>query len=217
MFEAPRDIPWIEQLVAKLAPSPITDAALESLAAYVALVASWDRHHNLTGASDVKQLIEILLADAMVLTSPELIPEGARSIDVGAGAGAPSIPLSLLRDDVHALLVEPRKKRAAFMRYAIGSLNLQDRVSIKEQRLDMDHPKALTAGQSFDVALSRATFSPEVWQGIGLVLAPKCVVLGTEALQQLSPLAPARLLRQRSYAWPFSNAPRTLQLLGKSV
>lgn len=213
----PRDIPWIEQLVAKLAPRTITDPALDSLAQFVGLVASWDVRHNLTGASDAKQLIEILLADAMVLSSQDLISDGARIIDVGAGAGAPSIPLTLLRADVHAVLVEPRKKRAAFMRFAIGCLNLHGRVSVTEQRLDLDHPEAIKAGQQFDVALSRATFSPEVWQGLGLAVGQTCIVLGTDKLLQVSPLAPARLLQQRSYAWPYSNALRTVQLLGRSV
>lgn len=213
----PRDIPWIEELVAKLAPTTITYDRLDRLAHYVALVASWDVRHNLTGASDAKQLIEILLADGAVLSSQDLIPEGVRIIDVGAGAGAPSIPLTLLRADVNAVLVEPRKKRAAFMRYAIGCLNLQARVSVVEQRLDLDHPDALSAGQQFDVALSRATFSPEVWQMVGLALGHKCVVLGTDTLLQVSPLAPARLLQQRSYVWPYSNALRTVQLLGRSV
>lgn len=200
-----------------MAPTTLARGTLNRLAQFVGLVASWDVRHNLTGASDAKQLIEILLADAMVLSSQDLIPEGARIIDVGAGAGAPSIPLTLLREDLNAVLVEPRKKRAAFMRYAVGSLNLQDRVTVAEQRLDLDHPQTLRSGRPFDVALSRATFSPEVWQGLGLTLARLCVVLGTDALQQRTPLAPARLVRQHSYAWPFSNALRTVQLLGKST
>ena len=40
-------------------------------------------------------------------------------IDVGSGAGAPALPFALLRPDVSLTLVEPLRKRIAFLRTAM--------------------------------------------------------------------------------------------------
>jgi 16S rRNA (guanine527-N7)-methyltransferase len=183
------------------------DHALDALARFAELVRVWGARMNLTGARDARALAEVLFTDALVLCDAELLPPGSRVIDVGSGAGAPAIPLALLRPDVQLDLIEPLRKRVTFLRTAIGSLALGARVSVHERRLEGPP----LPGVPFDVALSRATFEPQEWLARGLVLAPRVLVLtGIEALPE--PTSGAELQTARAYRLPFGGTPRTVGL-----
>jgi 16S rRNA (guanine527-N7)-methyltransferase len=206
----------VQRFSSEHAPALIAELALElsrdlpgpardELGVYVELVARWNRKVNLTGASDDRALVEILLADAFVLTDRALVPEGARVLDVGSGAGAPIVPLLALRPDLSALCVEPLAKRAAFLRMLSARLSLLPRMRVREARIDPDRPEGL--GEAFELASSRATFEPERWLRLGLSLAPRVLVLlGSAAPPQAPP--GARLLLAERYALPFSRTPR---------
>ena len=175
---------------------------LDPLVAFVELVQVWNARSNLTGARTPEALVDVLLVDALALADEALVPSDARFVDVGAGAGSPSIPLCLLRPDLSATLVEPRRKRVAFMRTAVGALDLVDRVRVEERRLEGPP----LPGAPFDVALSRATFEPAEWLARGRDLAPRVLVLtGAEPLPD-----PDALQRRRDYALPTAGTPRAI-------
>jgi 16S rRNA (guanine527-N7)-methyltransferase len=50
------------------------------------------------------------------------VPEGARVVDVGSGAGLPGIPLGLARPDLTLALVEPMARRVEFLEEAVAEL-----------------------------------------------------------------------------------------------
>jgi len=104
------------------------------------------------------------------------------------------------------VLVEPLRKRVAFLRTAIGSLQLAGRVQVLEQKVD---PAAPSVGEeSFDVAFSRATLTPEVWLPTGLALAPRTLVL---LAGQPTPAGDgARLDSEVAYTLPFSRHARRI-------
>jgi len=54
----------------------------------------------------------------------ELVPNGARIVDVGSGAGLPGIPLALARPDLQIVLVEPLARRVEWLREVIDDLEL---------------------------------------------------------------------------------------------
>lgn len=176
---------------------------------FTALVRQWNARTDLTSASDERSLDEVLFGDARVLADRALVAEGARLVDVGAGAGAPSIPLALLRPDVDVTLVEPRRKRVAFLRTAIGTLSLERRARVVEARIDPERPSV--PGAPFDVALSRATFPPDRWLEVGGRLAPRVLVLTATSEP---PGAPAgwQVRAHRDYGVPSTGAPRAVTL-----
>ena len=54
----------------------------------------------------------------------ELIPAGARVVDLGSGAGLPGIPLAIARPDLQLTLVEPMQRRVRFLEDAVRLLDL---------------------------------------------------------------------------------------------
>lgn len=55
----------------------------------------------------------------------ELVPDGARVVDVGSGAGLPGIPLALARPDLKIVLVEPLARRVQWLHQVIDDLGLE--------------------------------------------------------------------------------------------
>lgn len=64
------------------------------------------------------------------LTLLEFLPPNARFADVGTGAGLPSIPCLIARDDLKAVLIESKEKKASFLRTAVAECGLDERASI---------------------------------------------------------------------------------------
>lgn len=208
----------IERLAVALRRS-VSGEILSDLDLFAELVASWNRKMNLTAAREPRALSEVLFADALMLAEEHLLPRGARVLDVGSGAGAPAIPVALLRPDLVLTLVEPLHKRVAFMRHAIGTLKLSDRVTVLEQRLEVGDAAPL--GSPFDVAMSRATLAPKEWLALGLVHAPTVLVLAVPCqdrpavgappvLERLSYMLPPPALEGLTYSLPSTGAPRVI-------
>jgi 16S rRNA (guanine527-N7)-methyltransferase len=88
-------------------------------------------------------------------------------LDVGAGGGLPGLPFAILRPDVPVTLLEPRSRRAAFLRAAVHELGLTS-VKVAEGRVELPScrlPRGLP--HRFAVVSSRATFPPEEWLRVG--------------------------------------------------
>lgn len=174
--------------------------------AFFELVQSWDARTDLTSARSEVELAEVLFLDAAHLLQGGWT-DGVRTlVDVGAGVGAPTIPLIIAQPSLRAVLVEPRRIRAAFLRTASGSLGLPSRLVVREQRLDPAKPTLPDA--PFDVALSRATFGPDRWLEIGAQLANEIWVFAAGG--EITPPPSLRLVRQVRYTVPSSGAPRAL-------
>ncbi|MEY8209771.1 16S rRNA (guanine(527)-N(7))-methyltransferase RsmG [Corynebacterium sp. MNWGS58] len=80
----------------------------------------------------------------------EAIPEGARVIDIGSGAGLPGIPLAIAREDLQVTLLEPLLKRSTYLAEVVDKLAL-DNVTVVRERAEN-----LGKDAAFDVVTSRA-------------------------------------------------------------
>lgn len=197
-----------KSIQALLSEGDVSADALEKVQRFAEMAQTWGGKIDLFSTTADKELAEILFVDAIELADRGVVPRGAALIDVGAGGGAPTLPLILMRPDLDALLVEPRAKRCAFLRAAIGSLSLVDRVAVLQTTLTLESVSGVSgplAGRHFDVALSRATLSPERWLELGRSLAPRVIVMtGSQ------PAPEQGWLLQRHYRIPSSGAERTL-------
>jgi 16S rRNA (guanine527-N7)-methyltransferase len=174
---------------------------LDRLSQFLDTLVHWNQRMDLTAGRTPDELVDLFLADAVVLAATtEMSTHGPqRWVDVGSGAGAPAIPLAVLRPDLDLTLVEPKAKRVAFLRTALGELSLE-RVQVRRAR-SSDLPDA-----SFDVACSRATLKPDAWLREGARLADSIWVL---LARGATPVLPGwRAAEAHDYEWPLTSAPR---------
>ena len=170
------------------------------------IVQTWRKRTDLVAARSDAELAEILFLDAANTIQARWIEPATSFLDVGAGVGAPTIPILLADESLSGTLVEPRRIRTTFLRTAIGALDIAQRTKALETRIDPKSPSV--EGAPFDVALSRATFGPEEWLKIGAQLAQEVWVLtaGTD----VEPVSGLRLVRRLDYEVPSSGAPRSI-------
>ncbi len=161
----------------------------------------WNRTHDLTAARSDDELLDLMLADAFVLS--KAVAHGGSVVDVGVGAGAPGLALAVMRPDLVVTLVEPLVKRVSFLRVVLGKLERED-VKVLSQ-------KGETLTETFDVALSRATLPPKDWLTLGgRMVTPDGAVLVLLAREE-PPTDPLFDLEETTrYDWPRTGASRTL-------
>lgn len=119
----------------------LNDRQIERLADYYELI---QKHNDLlhlvapAAAEDfaVRHVLESL-------TLLEFLPEKARLADVGTGAGLPSVPCLLAREDLQGFLIESKIKKAHFLEEALTSLNLSRRARILNRQFEeLEKPNA---------------------------------------------------------------------------
>jgi len=95
------------------------DTTVAALARFLAELDRWRRRLNLTGRLSPSDLVSHALES--VLGAP-FLPDGARVVDIGTGGGFPGVPLAVWRPDLELTWLEPREKRAAFLRHVARTL-----------------------------------------------------------------------------------------------
>ncbi|MBY0521321.1 MAG: 16S rRNA (guanine(527)-N(7))-methyltransferase RsmG [Sphingomonas sp.] len=98
------------------------------LAQFVTLVTAEAQHQNLISAATLPHIWRRHIVDSAQLVSLAG-PIRGDWIDIGSGAGFPGIVAACLIDS-SVLLVEPRRKRADFLRDAVTTLGIADRVTV---------------------------------------------------------------------------------------
>jgi 16S rRNA (guanine527-N7)-methyltransferase len=143
------------------------DTAIASVSFYLAELDRWRRRTNLTGALTADELAEHALES---LAGSTLIVNVERVIDIGSGAGFPGLPIAILRPDLSVVLLEPRGKRAAFLRHVVRALKLPN-ATVLEARIQE------VGGQTFGVATTRAVGDFASWIGDSAFLVPRGLLL----------------------------------------
>src|SRR5689334_20580660 len=146
---------------------PLISAALQSLGAappehaagqiavWLDLLATWNAKIDLTAARTSEELVDLMLADAVVVSRHE--PPGASVVDVGSGAGGPGLALGILRPDLHLSLVEPLAKRVSFLRTVLGHLAAGPNRPAALRVLRARGEELAKRGDVFESAVARAT------------------------------------------------------------
>lgn len=114
---------------------------------------SENEKYNLTAIRNVEGVIKNHLFDSVSIA--DLIPEGVKVIDVGAGAGFPSLPLAIVRPDLRIIALDSTGKKTEFTKAAAKLLDLHniDAMSARAEELVSDLP---TFREHFDVAVARS-------------------------------------------------------------
>ncbi len=126
---------------------------LSQLNMFYEMVIEKNKQFNLTAITKKDEFATKHILDSVLPNT--LIPNGTTVIDVGAGAGFPSIPLKIIRPDINIVMLDSLNKRVNFLNEVVTNLNLQNAVAVHERAEDY----ALKNRECFDVAISRAVAS----------------------------------------------------------
>jgi len=141
----------------------VTDAAVRRLEAFIQLRADWAKTHNLAGPRALASPWQIDVVDGLAVFT--VMAPSLPLVDVGAGGGIPGIIVAAMAPNQTVILVEPRAKRAAFLRTAVHALSLS-KVRVLRSRWPLDHDLGPVQ------VVSRAVVSPESWPGLALQGGP---------------------------------------------
>lgn len=108
--------------------------------------------YNLTAITDPDKIILNHYADCATLAAR--LPKGAKVVDVGCGAGFPTLPVAILRPDVKITALDSTAKRVNYVAESARLLGL-DNVEALAMRAE-DGAKKPELRERFDVATARA-------------------------------------------------------------
>jgi 16S rRNA (guanine527-N7)-methyltransferase len=89
-------------------------ALLERVQIYLRFLAKWNEKINLTAIQNPLDVVKVLLAESFWAAMLVDEPHGP-ILDIGSGAGFPGLAMATYRPELEMVLLEPRKKRAAFL------------------------------------------------------------------------------------------------------
>lgn len=117
------------------------------------IVVQENKKFNLTAIVDEDEFAVKHILDSLLCA--HLIPNGSSVIDVGAGAGFPSIPLKILRPDLKITMIDSLNKRVNFLNDTVQKLGLAGIEAIHTRAEDY----AIKAREKYDVGIARAVAS----------------------------------------------------------
>ncbi len=156
-----------------------------TLAAYLELLARWNRTYNLTAVREPERMVGQHILDSLAVLPHVPMGRGAALLDVGSGGGLPGIPLAVARPEAAVTLLDANSKKAAFLEQARIELGLRN-VAVVCTRVE-----AFVPDHRFDVVISRAfaeladivDLARPVLAPGGLIVAMKGVVPHEELAQ----------------------------------
>ena len=118
---------------------------------FAALLAEYNGKFNLTAIVENREVEVKHFLDS--LAGEFLFPQGASAVEVGSGAGFPSVPLMLARRDLKFTLIESIGKKCEFLRLAAKTLQLNAEVCNLRAE---DAGKDARYREKFDICCARA-------------------------------------------------------------
>jgi len=121
---------------------------VKRLSTYYELLLKWnDRLHLVAPCPPEEFATRHVLEPLMLLHH---LPQNARVIDVGSGAGLPIIPCLIVRADLSATLIESSRRKAVFLREALRDVNSHEPPALTVARFEQ------TTAPAADYVMCRA-------------------------------------------------------------
>ncbi len=120
---------------------------------YAKTLVEWNEKVNLTAITQPEEIVVKHFYDSILLLDAIEVKENSSLIDVGTGAGFPSIPCKILREDLKITLLDSLNKRISFLKALCDELEIESKFR---------HARAEDAGrdkvyrEKYDIATARA-------------------------------------------------------------
>lgn len=150
----------------------LTPTQIEQFEKYYQLLIEWNQKINLTAITEKEEVyLKHFFDSIMVLWELPLEDYHLKLVDVGAGAGFPSIPLKIIKPELEITIIDSLNKRIKFLELLVDELGLNQVRAL--------HGRAEDFGQNpefrgqFDIATARAVASLNVLAEFCLPLVKK--------------------------------------------
>ena len=129
------------------------DTVLSRLEKYADMLCVWNEKINLTAITDPEGIVVKHFLDCALLLKQVNIPENAKVVDVGTGAGFPGVVLKIFRPDIELTLLDGLNKRLVFLNEVLNALDLSARtVHMRAEEAG----KAAAHREKYDLVTARA-------------------------------------------------------------
>lgn len=129
----------------------LTQTQNEQLLTYFTFLVEYNENVNLTAlTSEEDVFVKHFLDSLLIFKNVEL--KNKKVLDLGAGAGFPSIPNAILNPNANFTIIEPLNKRCVFLNLLIKKLNINNVIVICKRGEDIDD----TEIEQFDICSARA-------------------------------------------------------------
>lgn len=112
----------------------LSESVIDALALYDEIVQEHNAILHLVAPSTAEEFATRHILESLTLL--EHLPKNARFADIGTGAGLPSIPCLIVREDLHGVLIESKLKKAKFLEEATAKCKLEKRVKIINRQFE---------------------------------------------------------------------------------
>lgn len=191
----------------------IDDEKAKKLAELSEFMVEYNKNVNLTAITDIKEIVEKHFIDSILPFTSLKIAENSSFIDVGTGAGFPSLPLLIWRDDLKGTLCDSLQKRCVYLEKACEKLGI---------KAEIVHARAEELGrerrEKYDFATARAVSAMPVLtefclpfvRNDGLFIALKSVNEDAKSAENAIKTLGGRLEEVRDYALPSGDKRRIM-------
>ena len=127
---------------------------IEKLYRLTEIMLEVNKSMNLTAITEERAVILKHYADSLTVSA--MIPQNAKVIDVGCGAGFPTLPLAIIRPDISITALDGTAKRIEYVRSTAEKLGLTNVKAISARAEELGSSDKLGYRESFDIVTARA-------------------------------------------------------------
>lgn len=134
----------------------LSDIQVDKFLLFYDLLINWNKKLNLTAITDYEEVIIKHYIDSLSIVNALDFDDDNNNnlIDIGTGAGFPSIPLKILFPDLNMVLLDSLNKRVSYLNEVISQLQLNN-IQVIHGRAE-DIGKIENYREQFDICVSRA-------------------------------------------------------------
>ena len=116
---------------------------------------SENEKYNLTSITEIDEIIVKHYIDSIIIQKYFEIPQNAKVIDIGTGAGFPALPIYIMRKDLHVTFLESIGKKINFVKNAAEKIESPQDFVFLNGRAE-EYAKEPGLREIYDIAVFRA-------------------------------------------------------------
>jgi 16S rRNA (guanine527-N7)-methyltransferase len=154
----------------------LTDAQIQHLLDYAALIQKWNKVYNLTALRDPADMLTHHLLDSLTAIAPlrrHTQGQAIKVLDVGSGGGLPGVVLAICMPELNVSCVDTVAKKAAFVQQVAVSLKLPNLRGLHARVESLTDPYQVICSRAFASLPDFVTWSRSALAEGGVWMAMK--------------------------------------------